>query len=86
MPGSIAHQILVVASGTPLHWYELEGLANHRGRRLYDRPSITAALKLLANHGFLTRRQGQFDGNVQLYTLTLQGEGLRDELRVEEGE
>jgi len=84
VPGSIAHQILAVASVTPRHWFELEELATRRGLRLCDKSSITTALKLLANYGFLARHRGQQDGNVQLYTLTPEGEGLLDELHVED--
>ncbi|WP_161883875.1 helix-turn-helix transcriptional regulator [Deinococcus alpinitundrae] len=84
MPGSVAHQLLAVASATPRHWFELEELATRRGLRLCDKSSITMALKTLANHGFLKRHQGQLDGNVQRYTLTSEGEGLLDELHVED--
>ena len=83
VPGSIAHQILAVASVTPRHWFELEELATRRGLRLCDKSNIIAALKLLANHGLLKRHHGQVDGNVQLYTLTPEGEGVLDELHVE---
>ena len=80
MPGSVAHQLLAVASATPRPWFKLEELATRRGMRLYDKSSIIMSLKLLANHGFLERQQGQVDGNDQLYTLTSEGEGLLDEL------
>jgi len=72
--------MLAVASATPQHWFELEELATRRGMRLYDKSSIIMALKLLANHGFLERHQGQQDGNDQRYNLTPEGEGLLDEL------
>ncbi|WP_344982593.1 MarR family winged helix-turn-helix transcriptional regulator [Deinococcus rubellus] len=76
----MSHRLLAVASATPRHWFELEELATRRGMRLCDKVSITMALKMLANHGFLERHQGQLDGNVQLYALTPEGEGLLDEL------
>jgi len=80
----VAHQLLAVASAAPRHWFELEELAIRRGMRLCDKSIITMALKSLANHGFLARHRGQQDGNVQLYTLTLEGKGLLNELHVEE--
>ena len=86
MPGSVAHQILAVASATPRHWFELEALANRRGLHLCDKSAITTALKLLADKGLLERHQGQQDGNIQLYTLTPAGEGLLDELHVQDDE
>ncbi|WP_161882177.1 helix-turn-helix transcriptional regulator [Deinococcus alpinitundrae] len=76
----MTHQILAVASALPRHWFELEELANRRGLPLCDKATITTALKLLANHGLLKRHEGTQDGNVQLYTLTPEGERLLDEL------
>jgi len=80
LAGSVTHQILAVASATPRHWFELEELANRRGLPLCDKATVTTALKMLANQGFLERHQGQQDGNVQQYTLTREEEELLDEL------
>jgi len=78
--GSVPHRLLAATSATPYHWFEIEERAIRKGLRLCDKSTITMALKLLANHGFLQRQQGLQDGNAQMYTLTSEGEIALDAL------